>query len=141
MKIKKGFTLLELLIALMILAVGFLMILGVFPVSMKSVKQGKDILFATHLAQRQMEKAIYQCQGDDFLDYGLSISSNDGRAYLTSLVNNVSTTTEFTYSVEYTPDTQAEVSAATLKNIVVIVYATTKPERYVKLETDIAREQ
>lgn len=136
---KKGFSLIELMIALFILAVSYLCILGVFPVSMRGVKQGKDILFATHLAQQQMEKAVYQCGGDDFLDYGLSITN--GTASLTSVVNNVTTITDFTYSVTFSPDTQAAVDAATIKNIVVIVYVTSKPERYVKLETDVAREE
>ncbi|MFH1453502.1 MAG: prepilin-type N-terminal cleavage/methylation domain-containing protein [Armatimonadota bacterium] len=132
---KKGASLIELMIALAILAVGFLMILGVFPVSMKSVKHGKDMLFATHVAQQKMEQAIY----NDFDDYGLSLAS--GTATLTSIVNDANTTTEFTYSVTFTPDTQAAVVSATTKNIVVIVYVTSRPERYVKIETDVAREE
>lgn len=135
MEKKKGFTLIELFIALAILATGFLMILGVFPVSMKSVKQGKDILFATHLAQQQMEKAIYQ----DFTSYGLSVSN--ATTTMTSIVNNVTTTTGFTYSVAFDPDASGTVSTATIKNIIVTVFVTDKPERYVKLETDVAREQ
>lgn len=157
MKKKKGFTLIELFIGLAILATGFLMILGVFPVSMKSVKQGKDVLFATHLAQQQMEKAIYQCYGTDFLNYGLSIP--DTTTTVTSTVNNVPTTTGFIYSVTFDPDgppddnpsSTTDVSKATVKTIVVLVYACKlkapemeweiMPERSVKLETDVAREE
>jgi len=139
MEKKKGLSLIELLIALAILATGFLMILGVFPVSMKSVKQGKDVLFASHLAQRQMENAIYQNFTDDN-------SSTSNFAAMTSIVNNVTTTTDFTYTVQNEFESPfgtavGSASAATVKKITVTVWATDKPERYVKFETYVAREQ
>lgn len=52
---KRGFSLIELLIGLSIFATAFLMILGIFPSSMRALHQGRQIMLATHYAQFQME--------------------------------------------------------------------------------------
>lgn len=134
-KKSRGFLLVELMIAIFILVVCFLIILGVFPTSYKAVKKGKDILFATAVARRQVERVIAQ----DYTSYSLSLTG--ATASYTSQVEGNSFTTEFIYNVTVVPDSQAQVAASSIKNVVVMIYKTLDPKEYVKLETEIVREQ
>jgi prepilin-type N-terminal cleavage/methylation domain-containing protein len=52
---KKGFTLLEIILALAILVIGVVGVLVIFPVGLRASKRGGDFTMATILAQRQME--------------------------------------------------------------------------------------
>jgi prepilin-type N-terminal cleavage/methylation domain-containing protein len=52
---RKGFSLIELLLGLTIFSTAFIMILAVFPTSVKAMHQGRQVLLATHIAQGQME--------------------------------------------------------------------------------------
>lgn len=49
-------SLIELLMAISILAVGFIFVLGMFPSSIQGIKQGKNLFYASRLAQWQIEK-------------------------------------------------------------------------------------
>ncbi|MCL5772792.1 MAG: hypothetical protein M1536_00225 [Firmicutes bacterium] len=54
---RKGFlSILELVFALFIFLAGFLMILGVYPTSFMSVGKSREFIFATNIAQREMER-------------------------------------------------------------------------------------
>lgn len=132
----KGFLLIELLIAIFILTVCFLVILGVFPVSYKSVKKAKDVLFATNVARRQIERVCYY----DFTEPNLSLS-NATASYTCEVEGNTSTT-EFIYNVIVSPDddlASPKLSESSIKNVLVHIYKSSDPTEYVKLETDIAR--
>lgn len=56
MKVSKGFTLLEVLVALAILTMGLLGLLHFFPVAHKLAKKSQDITTATMLAQQKIEE-------------------------------------------------------------------------------------
>lgn len=53
---RSGFSLIELLFAVAILASGFLLVLGMFPTSFRGVHQGKHHLVASQLAQAYMDQ-------------------------------------------------------------------------------------
>jgi prepilin-type N-terminal cleavage/methylation domain-containing protein len=55
-----GFSLIELLLGLAIFTTAFLMILGVFPTSVRSIHQGRGIMLGTHLAQKHLEATLSQ---------------------------------------------------------------------------------
>lgn len=52
----RGVSLVELMMAMGLLASGFLMVAGMFPTGLTALKKGESVLLATHLAQREMEK-------------------------------------------------------------------------------------
>ncbi len=52
----KGFTILEVMIALVLLAFGILALLRVMPVSLQASKRAEETTIATLLAQQQLEK-------------------------------------------------------------------------------------
>ncbi len=52
---RRGMSLIEMLLGLFIFTTAFLMIMGVFPTSVRSVKEGRTVLLATHIAQQKME--------------------------------------------------------------------------------------
>lgn len=54
---KLGFTLIEIIIALLILAIGLLGVLTLFPVGMDAVGKAGNIMVATFLAQGKLEDA------------------------------------------------------------------------------------
>lgn len=130
-----GFSLIELLIALGILATGLLMIIGMFPVGYKSIAQARERIYATHIARQQLEKVL----SADYYMYGLSDTNT---VNLNFSVNDQAHTTQFTYIITVSPDTYSGLSLVTnkLKTAVVMVYPTNRPERYVKMETAKAKE-
>ncbi|MBI2252050.1 MAG: hypothetical protein HYU63_04805 [Armatimonadetes bacterium] len=135
-KYKHGLSILELVIALSILATGFLMILGMFPTSFSAVKQGKNIVFSTEFSQGLMDNL----SSLSFDAYGIS-SPSPGSAVLNSMVNGVNTSTNFIYSITAAPDTQSAVQNASIKTITITIYEENKPQNYIKLETKKVRTQ
>jgi len=66
MKSKKGFTLLEIVIALAILAIGLVGILSLFPVGFEASRRASMLTEATIHAQQKMEE--FKQGGYDYLD-------------------------------------------------------------------------
>lgn len=133
-KYKNGLSILELIIALSILATGFLMILGMFPTSFSAVKQGKNIVFSTEFSQGLMDNI----SSLSFDAYGISSS---GSTVLNSMVNGVNTSTNFIYNITAAPDTQSAVQNASIKTITITIYEENEPQNYIKLETKKVRAQ
>jgi len=77
--------LLEVLLAIVLLAGSVLLVLGVFPQAVRSNQQGKDLLLATNLAQKEMElcKAMEPSDFDSTfdssreVDYTARVRGND----------------------------------------------------------------
>ncbi len=55
-----GISLVELMLGMFIFATAFLMILGVFPTSVRSIHQGRLLMLATHVAQQAIDAAVAQ---------------------------------------------------------------------------------
>ena len=51
----RGMNLIELLFALTIFTVSLLMIVGVFPMSIRSISKGKAVLLASHIGEQKLE--------------------------------------------------------------------------------------
>lgn len=76
---------LEVLLAIVLLAGSVLLVLGVFPQAVRSNQQGKDLLLATNLAQKEMEfcKAMEPSDFDPTfnssreVDYTARVRGND----------------------------------------------------------------
>ena len=81
----RGVLLLEVLLAIVLLAGSVLLVLGVFPQAVRSNQQGKDLLLATNLAQKEMElcKAMEPSDFDSTfdssreVDYTARVRGND----------------------------------------------------------------
>lgn len=56
LKDKRGFTILEALVALLILTIGLLGLLRVMPVGLKASRTGRDVTIATQLAQQKLDE-------------------------------------------------------------------------------------
>jgi len=130
----------EILIAAFIIVFCFLFMIGVFPTSYKSVANGIDIVYATHVAKMQMDRLM----SDYFTENPLSLS--DQTASYTVKTNGIDSTSYFLYDVEVSPD-DSTLSNLTTKDIIVTVYrvvynstggiASTK--EIVKFETKMSR--
>jgi hypothetical protein len=55
MRRRRGLSLVEITLALGLLASGFLTVLGVFPVGMSALRQSEGVVLATDLAQKELE--------------------------------------------------------------------------------------
>lgn len=53
---KNGFTFLEVMVSILILAIGVVLLLNIFPISLKNFQKSKDVTMATLLAQTKMEE-------------------------------------------------------------------------------------
>lgn len=81
----RGVLLLEVLFAIVLLTGSVLLVLGVFPQAVRSNQQGKDLLLATNLAQKEMElcKAMEPSDFDSTfnssreVDYTARVRGND----------------------------------------------------------------
>lgn len=130
---KKGFSLIELLIAIFIFVVVFLSITGVFYSSYYAVDKSRDILITTNIAREVMENILtYDFDEYEISTGNISIQRNfvsDGK----DIVSN------YIYNVTVDPDDSAGVTGANLKTIIVQVYNENKPLNSIKIETIINR--
>lgn len=78
MKKKRGFTLLEILVALSLFLVGMVSILQIFPINRKLIAQNGEMTQAVFLAQEQIEKI----QATSYSD--VMVGSFESRHYLKS---------------------------------------------------------
>lgn len=149
---KKGFSILEIPIAMMILTVGLLFLFGVFPTSFSGVSQGKNILGGAQVAEQLFEQA----QNSSF---STPQSKTDPNFSITSTLNGVSSTTTYTYTVLETayhvndcatpsasgtstcgpPATSAQLQYALTKDIEVLVSENNNSSRLYWYVTRIAR--
>ena len=134
---KNGSLLVEILIAMFIIVFCFLFILGIFPVSYRSVKQSKDILFATELAKMQIERIT--CR--KFIYGNKSIFG--GKYGYNVLIDNTESNMDFIYDVIVNPDDASTLALETtrIKNILVTVNNARTNLQIVKLETDMPKEK
>lgn len=95
---RKGFSLIELLLGLTIFTTAFLFILGIFPSAMKAMHQGRQILLATHVAQREMEAFLGQYRTFSSLTDGTH-TPTEATPSLISLVNGNTEVMSFTTSI------------------------------------------
>jgi len=70
---KSGFTMMELLVAMIVIALGLLALSGLFPLGSRARMRGEGITRAIELAQQRMERLVEQ--GFDSLDTSLHDST------------------------------------------------------------------
>lgn len=129
-----GFLLIELMIAMFVLTVGFLALLGTFPSSVASINQAKDTMYMTHIARQQMEYVLSK-------SFATTTLSTNGTVSKYSTVDDRVLTTNYLYTVTVNPDTALGLEAASKKTVVVMVYEQNRPYQYVMMETHMARQQ
>jgi Tfp pilus assembly protein PilV len=104
----KGILLLEVLVAIVLLVGSVLLVLGVFPQAMTANQQGKGLLLATNLAQKEIEACKAMSIGE--LDF-----SDSRDLQFTARVHGVEQTMNFTVRRE------AIDAAADLKEVTITV--------------------
>ena len=98
-KQQKGMTLIEVMVSLMILAVGILGVFQSFPVAVKREGIAKDNSTASYLAQGQIESLLSYAYDDDALSVGTTTTSTaSGYQIQTNIryvnpLNNLNSTT------------------------------------------------
>ncbi|MFH0803448.1 MAG: hypothetical protein V2A78_13830 [bacterium] len=120
---RPGLSLIELLFAMAILSSSILVLIGIFPTIFSEIRQGKNILLGTQIAQMKMEEAL--SQGFD------AVASSSGNIPKNALVNGVISRATFNYSVV------VNTISPKVKKITTTVYETASPLKYIKLETKI----
>jgi prepilin-type N-terminal cleavage/methylation domain-containing protein len=95
---KKGFSIIELMFAMAIFLTSFCMIIGVFPVTFRSIQTSKNTLVAMHLAQQHME--IVKNLAFDEIVTG---NPEDGNFVLESTVNGVQQNQSYNINYIVTP--------------------------------------
>lgn len=98
----KGFSIIELLIALAIFVTSFCMIIGIFPVTFRSIQMSKNYLLATNLAEQKMEYA----KSLVFTDIDTTHLPNE-TITIFSTVNGVQQTLRFTCNYQINVPTDA----------------------------------
>lgn len=79
LRMRRGFTILEMIIAAAIFAVAVVCLIGVFPVSARAAREAQGTLVAVNLAQRELEmarSASYSAITPRTSSYTISIDSN-----------------------------------------------------------------
>lgn len=112
---RRGFSLVELLVALTIFTAGYLAVIGLFPTCARSVHQARVIMLATHVAQAHLENAINRANG-------AAVAESSGTEDVLSAVNGSTETLSFTWQVSATTlnassglqDVRCQVYCATL---------------------------
>lgn len=94
---RRGFTVIEMLVAIAFFATFYIIIMEVWPLSARSVLQAKNALLASHVAEQEMEYAIYQGYN--------AVSNRSGTYQLTSTINGVVQSSAIRYRVTVTPNT------------------------------------
>lgn len=121
---RKGISLIELMIAIGLLASGFLMVIGMFPTGLVALKKSESLVLATDLAQRELERVkttAYDSMASYEVDEELSLTAS-----------GTSITRRFTCAVQ--ADTQ--LVAGRLREVIVMVsWQEGGQVRYVKMGT------
>lgn len=87
---KGGFTFIEIMVSILILATGVILLLSIFPVSLRNLQKSKDVTLATFLAQTKME---------ELRNYGQDIPESEFPVNEYEVPNHQT----FTYKVEKLP--------------------------------------
>lgn len=95
MRRRSGFSLIEILFAVAILASGFLLVMGMFPTSFRGVHQGKHRLVANQLAQAYMDRE----RSKSFNTMSSTVYNDN----YTTVVNGVSSSAAYRTTVRVTP--------------------------------------
>lgn len=125
---RPGLSLIELLFALAILSSSILVLIGIFPTIFSEIRQGKNILLGTQIAQMKMEEAIS-------LGFDANATSS-GDISKDTQVNGVTSRATFVFARTQTPPSPIP-SSVKVKKITVTVYEAASPLKYTKLETKI----
>ena len=104
---RSGFSLIELLFAVAILASGFLLVLGMFPASFRGVHQGKYHLVGSQLAQAYMDRE----RSKSFA----SMATGSYTDRYTTVVNGVSQVNVYTTIVTVRPNPPVNENKATIQ--------------------------
>jgi len=133
---KPGYSLVEMLYALGLLALGFISVMGMFPTAFSGIHHSKNLMLAGNIAQSELEKLR-------FVDYEAVTSQERTSVPINSEVNGVPVTVLFTRQITVTPNL-----ANTMKNVVVIITWREKGEGEgggrlysQRFETSIGRQQ
>lgn len=100
-RIKKGFSLAEVLIALAIFSVGLLSIYGLFPLAMRAANQGETIFIANQLGQKEIE-FLRMMSWDDLSMENQAIKVRPSTK-MTTTINGVTSTNEYNSSIRIDP--------------------------------------
>lgn len=125
---RRGLSLLELMIALAVFAVAFLMLLAVFPTAARAVRQGEDRMVATFLAERRLEE-LRAADFDTLVDAFEEVPVDSSNAGIANLVTYTVQT-----DVENVPGFEPD-----LKSVRVVVSWNGERARWVEVTTYVAR--
>lgn len=140
-KRKPGFSLIEVLLSLVVLIFCMLMIIEVFPVSVKAVNQGVKNILATQIALRELEFAKH-LKWDELTSENPIFQNRITK--LTTKVNGVESITEFRTIITILPLPEDPDNIKTIKVAVEWDYnqaTQTNPPHKVQMEVMVAREQ
>lgn len=120
-----GLSLLELLVAVAVFAVAFVMLLTAFPTAARAVRQGQDYINATFLAERCLEQVRSQAY-DDVVDgtYTVQVTTNNQGVELKQ---------------DFSVQTLVSEPQTNLKRVRVLVSWSGERARHVEVFTDVAR--
>ena len=124
-------SLLELVVAVSVFAVAFVMLLTVFPTAARAVRQGEQYLAATFLAERRLEEV--RAMDFDGLD-ALNDPPSPPPVELTTNNQGISTAQSYSIQTSVSPTTSPD-----LRRVRVVVSWTADRARYVEVLTDVAR--
>jgi len=132
----KGFSVIELLIALAIFVTSFCMIIGIFPVTFRSIQMSKNFLLATNLAEQKMEYA----KSLPFSDIDTTHLANESITMF-STVNGVQQTLRFTCNYQLSaPSSTSDPYYGQIKYITVMVtWQYGVQQEYIKLQSSVAK--
>lgn len=125
----RGISLIEVLLGLFIFATAFLMLLGVFPTSVRSVHQGRFLTLGTHVAEQAMDQTL--AQGFNGLRAGTTTSS----VPLVTMVNGTTEVANFQVTVEVADEAADMKSVRTQVSWTEATASGTHVVRYVNLQT------
>lgn len=128
-RLQSGISLLELVIAVAVFAVAFLMLLTAFPTAARAIHQGDQYLVATFLAERRLEE-IRSLDFDSVVETG----ADPGGAVAVPTSNQ-----GVASNLEYSIQTKVQELEPNLKRVRVVVSWTADRARYVEVLTDVAR--
>jgi type II secretory pathway pseudopilin PulG len=120
-----GLSLLELLVAVAVFAVAFVMLLTAFPTAARAVRQGQEYINATFLAERCLEQVRSQAY-DDVVDgtYTVQVTTNNQGVELKQ---------------DFSVQTLVSEPQTNLKRVRVLVSWSGERARHVEVFTDVAR--
>ncbi|MDQ7822336.1 MAG: prepilin-type N-terminal cleavage/methylation domain-containing protein [Candidatus Eremiobacteraeota bacterium] len=149
---RRGFSLIELLIAIAIFLTSFCMIIGVFPVTFRSIQMAKNQMLATHFAEERIEYV----KGMEFASILAMSEYNppapppvplNGSFTVTSMVNGVTQTLSYNWNIQVNKLPDAAANPCELCGVRVTVWwyensneaATINKVHSVDLYTEVAK--